>query len=241
MLHKTRGIVLKTTKYSETSLIAHIYTEKFGMQSYLLNGVRKNKSKIRPSMLQALHLLDMVVYYKNTGGLQRVSDLKNDPAYQHIPFDIIKSSLALFVCDVVYHALREHEGDEQLFDFLSSSFQWLDESAHATANFHLLFMIRLSKFLGFNPSGPQEEDALYFDLRDGIFSSDIPAHPSYTSPEITAHWKALLKLNYENMGDLKLNAATRNKVLNSILSYFEYHLEHFRGVKSHHVLEEVLG
>ena len=93
MLHKTRGIVLKTFNYSETSLIVHVLTEKFGTQSYLLKGVRKNKTKIKMSMLQPLHLLDMVVYHKPNGGLQSIAELKNDPILSEIPYNIIKTSL----------------------------------------------------------------------------------------------------------------------------------------------------
>ena len=102
MLHKTRGIVFKTTSYSENSVIVQVFTEKFGMQSYMVNGAKKPKAKISLNMLQSLSLLDMVVYYKNTGNVQRIKELKNSPVLQTIPYDIIKSSIALFLNEVLY-------------------------------------------------------------------------------------------------------------------------------------------
>lgn len=96
MLHKTRGIVFKVTDYAESSLIVQIYTEQFGLQSYIVNGAKKPRAKIHQSMLQPLYLLDMVVYHKAGGSVQRISELKNAPVLQSIPYDVIKSSIALF-------------------------------------------------------------------------------------------------------------------------------------------------
>ena len=111
MLHKIRGIVIKTTDYSESSVVAQIFTDKFGLQSYLINGVKKTKSKIKSNMLQPLHLLEMVVYHKPTGNLQRISELRNQPVLQSIPYDTIKSSLALFINEVLYKSLKQHYED----------------------------------------------------------------------------------------------------------------------------------
>src|ERR1700753_453077 len=106
MLHKTKGIVFKVTDYGESSVIVQVFTEKFGLQSYIINAVKKPKAKISRNMLQPLHLLDMVVYYKNTGQVQRVAELKNSTVLQTIPYDMIKSSLVLFLNEVLYKAVR---------------------------------------------------------------------------------------------------------------------------------------
>src|ERR1700748_1892988 len=126
MLHKTRGIVFKTTDYSETSVIVQVFTEKFGLQSYIINGVKKAKAKISRNMLQPLHLLDMVVYHKNAGNVQRISELKNSPVLQTIPYDVIKSSLAIFLNEMLYKSLRQQSADENLFGFIFSAVEWLD-------------------------------------------------------------------------------------------------------------------
>src|SRR5437868_15396845 len=112
MLHKTRGIVFKTTDYGESSVIVQIFTEKFGLQSYIINGVKKPKAKITRNMLQPLHLLDLVVYYKNTGAVQRIKELKNAPLLQNIPYNVLKSGIALFLNEVLYKAVKQQTPDE---------------------------------------------------------------------------------------------------------------------------------
>src|SRR5215475_10195580 len=111
MLHKTRGIVFKTTEYGESSVIVQVFTEKWGLQSYIINGVKKPKAKISRNMLQPLHLLDMVVYHKAAGSVQRISELKNAPVLQSIPYDVIKSSMAMFLNEVLYKCIRQQTAD----------------------------------------------------------------------------------------------------------------------------------
>src|SRR3954463_15310211 len=123
MLHKTRGIVFKTTDYGETSVIVQVFTEKFGLQSYIINGARKPKAKITHNMLQPLHLLDMVVYHKNTGQVQRVAELKNSPVLQSIPYVMIKNCIALFLNEVLYKAVKQQSADENLFDFIFNAIE----------------------------------------------------------------------------------------------------------------------
>src|SRR5215475_9848694 len=115
MLHKTRGIVFKTTEYGESSVIVQVFTEKFGLQSYIINCVKKPKAKITRNMLQPLHLLDMVVYHKNTGSVQRIAELKNSPLLQTVPYDVIKSGIAIFLNEVLYKAVKQQSADERLF------------------------------------------------------------------------------------------------------------------------------
>src|ERR1700712_547186 len=106
MLHKTRGIVFKTTNYGESSVIVQVYTEKFGLQSYIINSVKKPRAKISRNMLQPLSLLDMVVYHKANGNINRVTELKNSPLLQYIPYDLIKTSIVLFLNEVLYKAVK---------------------------------------------------------------------------------------------------------------------------------------
>src|ERR1700741_3550871 len=174
MLHKTRGIVFKTTDYGESSVIVQIFTEKFGLQSYIINAVKKPKAKISRNMLQPLHLLDMVVYHKNAGSVQRISELKNAPVLQTIPYDVIKSSLAIFLNEVLYKAVRAQSADENLFGFVFSAIEWLDHQTEGLANFHLLFLIQLTRYLGFYPDRTLAAGADYFDLRNGVFCRHKP-------------------------------------------------------------------
>lgn len=239
MLHKTRGIVFKTTDYGETSVIVQIFTEKFGLQSYIINAVKKPRAKISRNMLQPLHLLDMVVYHKNTGQVQRIAELKNSPVLQTIPYDVIKSSLVLFLNEVLYKAVRQQSADENMFDFIFNSIEWLDNQTEGVANFHLLFLSRLTRFLGFSPN--QVANADYFDMKNGVFSKYKPEGFSYLSPPHTQNFYNLLQISFENIHQLKFSNDERRYLVQKLLEYYALHIEGFGNIRSHEVLEEVLS
>jgi len=241
MLHKTRGIVFKTTDYGETSVIVQVFTEKFGLQSYIINGVKKPKAKISRNMLQPLHLLDMVVYHKNTGQVQRVSELKNSPQLQSIPYDVIKSSLVIFLNEVLYKAVRQQSADENMFDFIFNAIEWLDHQSEGLANFHLLFLTRLTRYLGFYPEQIAAVGMDFFDMKNGVFSRYKPEGFYYLSPPHTQNFSALLQCTFENLGKLNFSNDERRYLLNKLLEYYSLHVEGFGNIKSHEVLEEVLG
>lgn len=241
MLHKTRGIVFKTTSYSENSVIVQVFTEKFGMQSYMVNGAKKPKAKISLNILQSLSLLDMVVYHKNTGNVQRIKELKNSPPLQTIPYDIIKSSIALFLNEVLYKAVKQQGADESLFDFVFSAIEWLDNQTEGLANFHLLFLVRLTRFLGFYPDRYLAGEADYFDMKNGVFCNYKPDTTLYLSPPHTHNFAGLLQYNFENLSQLKLSNDERRYLIHKLLDYYSLHIESFGNVRSHDILEEVLS
>lgn len=241
MLHKTRGIVFKTTDYGESSVIVQVFTEKFGLQSYIVNGVKKPKAKISRNMLQPLHLLDMVVYYKNTGSIQRIAELKNSPVLQSIPYDVIKSSIAIFLNEILYKAVRQQSAEEDLFDFIFNAIEWLDNQTEGIANFHLLFLVRLTRYLGFYPELQSTSHTDYFDMKDGIFTRYKPQGLSYLSPPHTQNFYNLLQCNFENLGKLLFNNDERRYLLNKLLEFYALHIEGFGSIRSHEVLEEVLS
>jgi len=239
MLHKTRGIVFKTTDYSESSVIVQVFTEKFGVQSYLINGVKKPKAKIKQQMLQPLHLLEMVVYHKLSGNIQRVSEIRNVPSFQTIPYSIIKSSIALFLTEVLYKSVRQQTPDEQLFDFVFHAVALLDRTEQGLGLFHIFFLMQLTKYLGFYPDTSRAGDA-YFDLKEGTFTAVLPLHPFVLQGEEAVNWAAMLKAKFENLPQLKISAASRRILLGSLLQYYQLHIESFKEIKSHQILEEVL-
>lgn len=240
MLHKTRGIVFKTTDYGESSVIVQVFTEKFGMQSYMVNGAKKPKAKIARNMLQPLHLLDMVVYHKNTGTVQRIAELKNLPVLQSIPYDVIKSSLAMFLNEVLYKSVRQQSADESLFDFVFNAIEWLDHQTTGLANFHLLFLIQLTRYLGFYPDRYQA-GADYFVMKNGVFCNYKPDSFSYLSPPHTQNFNIVMQCSFENMGQLKLKNDDRRYLIQKLLEYYALHMESFGTIRSHDVLEEVLN
>ena len=241
MLHKTRGVVLKTTNYSESSIIAQIFTEKFGLQSYLINGVKKPKSKIKLNMLQPLHLLDMIVYHKPNGNLQRISELRIQPVLQSIPYDVIKSSIALFINEVLYKSLKLHFEDKPLFTFIHNSVELLDRSNEGLANFHIYFLLRLTKYLGFYPDRTLENDSRFFDLKEGVYVNHQPLHLFIIDQNLIHDFKDLNCSSFEKLAQLNISSVNRKALLSKILDYYRLHIDSFGEVKSHLILEEVLS
>ena len=241
MLHKTRGIVFKTTDYSESSIVVQIFTEKFGLQSYIINGAKKPKAKISRNMLQPLHLVDMVVYHKSNGSVQRIAELKNSPVLQSIPYDVIKSCIAMFLNEVLYKSVKQQTPDGTIFDFLFNSIELLDHKTAGLANFHLLFLIQLTRYLGFYPHGGLAAEANYFDMKNGVFSNYKPDSVTYLSPPHTKNFYTLLKSGFGMLDEVKLNNDERRYLINKLLEYYAMHIEGFGNIRSHEVLEEVLG
>ena len=240
MLHKTRGIVFKTTSYSESSVVVQIFTEKFGLQSYLINGVKKPKSKIRMNSLQPLHLLEMIVYHKSSGNIQRVSELRHQPIFQSIPYDIVKSSITMFLNEVLYKSLRQHETDEVLFEFLFHAIEILDSLSTGLANFHLYFLLRLTRFLGFYPDTSLAGSSTFFDLKGGNYSGLQPSHALVLEPPLTVLWTGILNSNFDNLQTIQMSSNERKLILEKILLYYQLHIDGFGQVRSHEVLEEVM-
>jgi DNA repair protein RecO (recombination protein O) len=218
-----------------------VFTEKLGLQSYIINGVKKPRAKISRNMLQPLHLLDMVVYHKAAGNVQRISELKTSPVLQSIPYDIVKSSMAIFLNEVLYKAIKQQTADEHMFDFVFSAIEWLDHQHEGLANFHLLFLVKLTRYLGFYPDRYLLNDADYFDLKDGVFKKYKPDSLMYLSPPHTQNFGSLLQCSFENLASFKLSNDERRYLIAKLLEYYALHIESFGNVQSHEILEEVLS
>lgn len=240
MLHKLRGIVLKTTTYSESSVVVQIFSDQFGLQSYLVNGVRKPKAKIPLNLLQPLHLLEMVASHKITGSMHRIAEARAAPIFSSIPYDITKSSMVMFLNEVLYQAIKHQGTDERLFDFIFNAICWLDEAPAATPNFHLSFLIKTTRFLGFAPTLTNLSDQIYFDLQEGTFTSLPPAHPNYIGHLEASLLIQLFSLPFEQLHTLQISSPNRRILLTKILRYYGLHISGFGEIKSHEVLEEIL-
>ena len=239
MLHKTRGIVFHVTDYSESSVVAKIYTELFGLQSFLINSVRKKKGKIRPVALQPLSLLDLVVYHKERPGLQRVAEATNNPALKSIPFDVRKSSVILFLNEVLYKSVREEEANTSMFDFIFSSVHLLDLQQQPCADFHLKFLIQLTKYLGFYPRENYSEGCSVFNLQEGLFQPGLPNHPFFLDLPLSDYFYNVLHSSLNLTDDLGIPVHQRRLLIEKLLEYYQLHIPGFGNIKSHKVLEEV--
>ena len=240
MLQKTRGIVLHTVKYSETSLIVKVYTEVFGIQTYMVKGARSPKSKLRPILFQPLTLLDLVAYHKERSTMHSLKEIRLAHPYQSMPFDIRKSSIALFLNEVVYRAVGEEEPNAALFEFLWSSFLLLDAVEEPFAHFHLLFTIKLTKYLGFNPRNTRTEEHCFFNLSEGTFQP-LFLEGVCLDRNLSLTWSRLLDWPFEKPAIPDLSAKERDEMLDALLLYYRFHLPGFSGFRSAEVLHSVLS
>jgi len=241
MILKTRGVVLHHIKYRESGIIAYVFTREFGRQSLLIQGVRGKQSKGKPGLFQPLYILDLEIYYKPQKSLHRIKEVKNHSPYLSIPHNIIKTSISLFLAEILYHCLKSEEKEPELFDFLVNSLEILDHSNSGISNFHLVFLLKLSRFLGFYPNLSGLNAPYCFDLKDGIFRTTPPNHPFYISQTHTTIFKNLMELNYEQMKSFSMTNKVRSEILENIIDYYKFQEQNVSGVKSIKILREVFG
>jgi len=241
MLCKTRGIALHSVKYSETSIIVRIYTDQFGLQSYLIKGIRSKRSKIKAGLFQPMTLLDLVAYRKENTGLQSIKEVRIAIPYKTIPFDIRKSSIALFLNELLFKSIREEEKNQELFDFIWNSCLQLDSITDSPVCFHLVFAMLLTRFLGIMPQLDHSNDRPIFNLVEGHFQSVIPKHPHFLDQETSCSFLSISMTPLQNVSFLVLAPLVRAKLLTGIITYYQIHLPGFKGMQSHHVLHNVLS
>lgn len=240
MLQRTRGIALKVTNYSENSIVAQVYTEELGLQSYLINGARKPKAKVHVNLFQPLHLLDMVVYVKENGALQRIKEAQASPVAQSIPLDIAKSSIAIFLNELLYKVLRHQAPEPSLFQFLHQSIVWLDQTDEPISNFHLCFLMKLSRFLGYMPSTTPDIKP-YFDLADGVFTLYPPAHTYVLQEPHTSLFHRILNSNYKSCQEVHMSHQDRLFLIEQIINFYKLHANNFGKLHSLQILREVFN
>ncbi len=226
MLYKTRGVALSYIKYRETSIIAKIYTEVFGIQSYIVNGVRSKNGKIKIALFQPLTLLDLVVYYNKKKEINRISEIKNGFVFHSIPFSIKKTTIALFITELLSQTLKEEEENEQLYNFLNESIIAFDMMTGNYENFHLRFMLYLARYLGIKPETAQ------------IILHETGHSKSYNE-EFTEKLENILNSDYGQPA--KLNKADRNEFLTLLIHYYQMHFDSIKEIKSLQVLKEVFA
>jgi DNA repair protein RecO (recombination protein O) len=234
-------------------VIVKIYTGLFGLQSYLIKGIRNPKSKIKPGLFQPLTLLDLIVYHKEKQSLQSVREVRLAHAYQEIPFDIRKSSVALFINELLYKAIREEEPNPGLFAFLWNTCLQLDSAEEGISGFHIQVAVQLMQYLGIFPQTNYTEQCSVFNMREGIFQTSIPGHPHYLDQENSMLFHSLLinsdQPNTVRVQNIELNAVRvqnieplhRGRMLEIILLYYQLHLPGFKGMQSHHILHSVFS
>ncbi len=221
MLYKAKGIVFRFTRYGETSIIASIFTDQFGLQSYLVNGVRTKKASGKMALFQPLTLLDLVVYHRENANINRIKEVRCLHPYATVHMDVTKSTVMMFLAEVLNRTVREESHAKELCDFLVTSLITLDTMDEPVHNFHLIFLIRLSGFLGF---GPQvKEDILGLRITDPLIEEKL---------------SALLVADY---GDsITISNEQRREILDLLVRFYQEHSGFGGEIKSLPVLRELL-
>ncbi len=243
MTHKTKGIVLRTVKYGETSLVVTILTELFGVQAYMVNGVRSaKKSSSKANLFQPGAILDLVVYHHEQKSIQRIREFSWSVIYQNVLTDVIKNSIALYVVELLYKTLKQPEKNEALFYFAEDLLLHLDRADKiVTANVPLYFALHLSHFLGFRINDDYDSEQQILDLQEGNFIAERPLHNYYIEGENALLTSQLLKvMQPEELSNFPLHHDSRRILLHYYHSYYALHIQDFGEMKTLAVLQDVL-
>ncbi len=219
MLRKTKALVLHSIKYGDTGLIVQVYTQEMGRESLLIQGIRQKKSKVNPYLFQPFALLQLDIYHKPSRSIQRIKDVTCDVPLQRLHFEIVRSSQATFLSEVLLHALREHEPNQALFEFLYHAVQVLDVANEQVENYHLMFLVQLSKFLGIFPANHDDLKAYRV-----AYTLQMPDLFPYSLSDSVA---------------LQISEANRAALLDQLVAYYRDHLPGFGQLKSLSVLRDV--
>ncbi|MCD6064348.1 MAG: repair protein RecO [Flavipsychrobacter sp.] len=243
MLQKTQGLVLRTLKYGDTSLIVNIFTRLYGVQSYLVQGVRSAKQKQqRAGLFQPGMLLDMVVYQKPQQSLQRIREFQPAYIYRSLHEDIVKNTIALFSVEVLLRLLPEHAPMPDAYDFSFNYLKELDETPlAAAANYPIFFLATIGGLMGFDIAGTYTQQTPHVHLREGVFAANPPAAPPYLSDAESQALALILKSpTLDSLKDVSINSQMRFNLLDWYLEFLHRHTQHFGNVKSLDVLRAIL-
>lgn len=221
MLHHLKAIVLHSVKYGESGIITQVFSNLYGRQSFLVHGVRKKNSKISPYFFQPLALLDIVGYIKESREIQHIKEIKATFPLQHLHFDIRKSGIATFLSEILNKTLREADSNMALFDYLSHAIQALDITEKGIENFHLLFLIQYTKFIGIYPKDNNDHYLMNKQNSKSIFD--------------------LLDYSLSDTSEIKLNNNERQDLLKELIQYYQYHFDGLGKIKSLEILHEVFS
>jgi DNA repair protein RecO (recombination protein O) len=245
MVHTTKGIVLRTVKYGDSSIITTVYTELFGIQSYIVKGVRQStkRSAGKAGFFQPAAMLEMEVYHNELKHLQFIREYQWSFLYEHVLFDVVKNTVALYVVELLQHSLKQPEANPELFYLIEDTLKQLDRGNETlTGNLPLYFTLHLGRELGFGLGGNYTAQTPILDLQEGNFVSERPAHAYYledTMAETTARLSAIKF--YNDLEAIQLTRNMRRGLLLAFQHYLALHISDFGEMKSLSILQEILS
>jgi DNA repair protein RecO (recombination protein O) len=241
MLEKTRGIVLHQIKYTDSGIVIHIYTRKFGRQSFLIKGMRNRKTGKHNILFQPLFILDIELYYRATRDMQTIKEFSVSFTPYDIYSNIKKSCVAIFLGEVLTSVLKEESPHSEMFDYIEDSIMYFEKCKEGFANFHIAFLAGLSSFLGFEPGPRSDKENSFFDMVNGIFVPVPPVHGNYANKEITNILADFFEASYDSINKISLTGKMRNDVLETLIRFYSLHLPGLKKIKSLDVLKEVFS
>lgn len=239
MMTKTRAIVLRQTKYGDQSLIVEMLTEQLGRVSFAVRLAKTSKGKLRKQFFQPLTIVDVELDYRERIQLQRIRDLRIAIPYYNIGTDPAKLALVLFLAEFLSFSTRDEQQNVPLYRYVETSLQWLDAATEGFANFHLVFLMRLSRFLGFFPNLDDAAAGCCFDLREARFTPVVPAHPDFLRPAEAARIETLMRMDFPTMRLFRMSRAERSRIIDILVHYYRLHVPQMPSPQSLAVLKEV--
>lgn len=241
MLEKTRAIVLHSLKYGDTRFIVDVLTETHGRLTFLVPLSKSAKGKMKRQYFQPLTLLEVQFDFRANQDFQRLKNVSVSYPYGGIPFSPIKLSISLFLAEFLLYSTRYEQTNQPLFDFVAQSLMWLDVSQGEIANFHLVFLMKLTLFLGLQPNLSDWEENCFFDLEEGCFVPHVPNHAHFLSIEDTHSLVKLFRLSYKTMHLYSMSRLQRNHCVEVIVDYYRLHIPNFPELKSLPVLKTLFA
>lgn len=241
MLQRSRALVLHTLKYDDDRLVCALLTEQCGLVTVIVRRPRSRRSGVQPSLLQPLSALVAEWDERPSGGLPPLRSARSEVVWADLPYHPVKRTLALFLAEFLYHVLRREQSSPALYAFTRASAEWLDAASEGLANFHLVFLLRLTRFVGFFPNLDGAAPGRWFDLESGGFTLRQPSHPYFLQPSEAALLPRLMRMQYSTMRLFRFNGAGRRRLLAYIIDYYRLHVPGFPELRSPEVLSEVFG
>lgn len=239
MLIKTRAVVLRTLKYGDSQIIADMLTESHGRMTFIQRIPKTSRARVRKQLLQPLSILDIVFEYRQNTKMQHISDASMACPLSSIPLDPYKLSIALFVAEFTNFSTRSEQDNTALFQYIVNSIMWLDACHGSFSNFHIVYMMHLSRFVGFYPNLEDGDGNSFFDLRSGCFTDVQPWHNDFLKPVEAAKIALLMRMRYETMHLFAFSRNERNRCVDLILKYYRLHIPDFPELRSLAVLQEL--
>ncbi len=237
--YKGRGVVLHTIKYGETSMIAYLLTDVGGRCNFMVKGVGSSKRRsAKAGLFQPMFPLVFEGVESPRSQLHHFKEVERGILLSTTPFDVRKSTISLFMAEVIYRLVNESEANDTLFNFIWNSIEALDQIDEGVSNFHLWFLSNLSSFLGFYPGNEYVENN-FFDIKEGTYTPTEPSHRICMSRDNARFFNDFIECNVMYLSEIGLNRGQRVDFLNSLIFYYSYHLDSVHTIKSIDILKEV--